>query len=134
MAAISPHLDEALEMTEGQRSTWLSSLQTVNPILASNWNYSFRNIACCVRRVFSKPWNCRVKLPVQDIFGTYTLITQIGHGGMGTVWLAQFNDERFDRRVAVKVLNVALMGKGGEERFRREGCILGRLTHPHIAN
>jgi serine/threonine protein kinase len=33
----------------------------------------------------------------------------------------------------VKVLNIALMGKGGEERFKREGRILGRLTHPHIA-
>jgi hypothetical protein len=32
---LSPRLDEALEMTEDQRSTWLSSLQTVNPILAS---------------------------------------------------------------------------------------------------
>ena len=51
-------------------------------------------------------------------------------GYMGTVWLAQRNDGRFERRVAVKVLNVALMGKGGEERFRSEGRILGRLTHP----
>src|SRR5205807_4630734 len=25
------------------------------------------------------------------------------------------------------------MGKSGEKRFRREGSILGRLTHPHIA-
>ena len=52
---------------------------------------------------------------------------------MGTVWLAERNDGRFERRVAVKVLNIALMGKGGEERFKREGRILGRLTHPHIA-
>src|SRR5262249_17361242 len=27
----------------------------------------------------------------------------------------------------------ALIGKGGEERFQREGSILGRLSHPHIA-
>ena len=52
---------------------------------------------------------------------------------MGSVWLAERNDGRFERRVAVKVLNIALMGKGGEERFKREGSILGRLTHPHIA-
>jgi hypothetical protein len=32
---LSPHLDEALEMTEDQRSTWLSSLQTENPTLTS---------------------------------------------------------------------------------------------------
>ena len=35
--------------------------------------------------------------------------------------------------MAVKLLNIALMGRGGEERFRREGTILARLTHPHIA-
>src|SRR6185436_11481255 len=27
----------------------------------------------------------------------------------------------------------ALVGRGGEERFRREGIILARLGHPHIA-
>ena len=52
---------------------------------------------------------------------------------MGTVWLAERSDGRFERRVAVKVLNIALMGKGGEERFKREGRILGRLAHPHIS-
>ena len=52
---------------------------------------------------------------------------------MGSVWLAERNDGRFERQVAVKFLNIALMGKGGEERFKREGNILGRLAHPQIA-
>ena len=34
----------------------------------------------------------------------------------------------------IKLLNVALIGRAGEERFRREGNILARLTHPHIAH
>src|SRR5262249_51565923 len=33
----------------------------------------------------------------------------------------------------VKALNIALIGSSGEERFKREGSILGRLSHPHIA-
>ena len=65
--------------------------------------------------------------------GPYTLISQIGQGGMGSAWLAERSDGRFERRVAVKFLNIALMGKGGEERFKREGSILGRLAHEHIA-
>jgi serine/threonine-protein kinase len=65
--------------------------------------------------------------------GVYTLVSQIGQGGMGSVWLAERNDGRFERQVAVKFLNLALMGKSGEERFKREGSILGRLAHPHIA-
>src|ERR1700728_762538 len=52
---------------------------------------------------------------------------------MGSVWLAERNDGRFERRVAVKFIHIALMGKGGEGRFKREGSILGRLSHPHIA-
>ena len=67
------------------------------------------------------------------MIGPYTLISVIGHGGMGSVWLAKRNDGRFDRQVAVKFLNIALVGHGGEERFKREGTILGRLSHPNIA-
>ncbi len=52
---------------------------------------------------------------------------------MGSVWLAERVDGRFERRVAMKFLNIALIGKAGEERFKREGHILGRLAHPHIA-
>ena len=59
--------------------------------------------------------------------------SRIGHGGMGSVWLAQRSDGRFEGHVAVKLLNAALVGRGGEERFKREGTILARLTHPHIA-
>jgi serine/threonine protein kinase len=134
--ALSPHLDHALEMTGEERSTWLSSLQTENPTLA----YQLE-ILLCEHRVLSEEGFLEasaLELPegpglAGQTLGVYTLVSQIGHGGMGTVWLAERNDGRFERRVAVKVLNVALMGKGGEERFKREGRILGRLTHPHIA-
>jgi tetratricopeptide (TPR) repeat protein len=54
-------------------------------------------------------------------------------GGMSTVWRARRSDGRFEGAVAVKLLNLALLGEGGDERFRREGTLLARLTHPHIA-
>ena len=65
--------------------------------------------------------------------GAYTLVSPIGHGGMGSVWLAERSDGRFEGQAALKLLNAALVGRGGEERFKREGTILARLTHPHIA-
>ena len=65
--------------------------------------------------------------------GAYTIVSRIGHGGMGTVWLASRSDGRFQGQAALKLLNAALVGHGGEERFKREGTILARLTHPHIA-
>jgi tetratricopeptide (TPR) repeat protein len=52
---------------------------------------------------------------------------------MGTVWLAERSDGRFERKVAVKFPHISLGGRGGEERFKREGSIVGRLAHPNIA-
>ena len=134
--ALSPHLEEALDMTEEQRSTWLSSLQTENPTLASQLEILLQEHRALTEEGYLE--ESVVELPDEpglagQTFGVYTLVSQIGHGGMGSVWLAERNDGRFERRVAVKVLNIALMGKGGEERFKREGSILGRLIHPHIA-
>jgi len=66
--------------------------------------------------------------------GAYTLRAPIGQGGMGTVWLAARNDGRFVGQAAVKLLNAGLVGREAEARFRREGSILARLRHPHIAH
>ncbi len=52
---------------------------------------------------------------------------------MGSVWLAERSDGRFERQAAVKFLSAALVGHGGEERFKRESAILGRFSHPNIA-
>ena len=65
--------------------------------------------------------------------GAYRLVSPIGYGGMGSVWLAERSDGRFEGQAALKLLNAALIGRAGEERFKREGTILARLTHPHIA-
>ena len=134
--ALSPHLDQALEMTDDERVGWLSSLHGENPTLAYQLEILLREHRLLSQEGFLEA--SALELPggpglAGQILGVYTLVSQIGHGGMGTVWLAERNDGRFERRVAVKILNIALMGKSGEERFKREGRILGRLTHPHIA-
>jgi len=68
-----------------------------------------------------------------EVIGPYRLVSKLGQGGMGQVWLAERSDGRFERKAAVKFLNVALMGQVGEDRFKREGAILGRFSHPNIA-
>jgi eukaryotic-like serine/threonine-protein kinase len=52
---------------------------------------------------------------------------------MGTVWLANRADGRFEGQAAVKILNLGLLTPTGQERLRREGSVLARLTHPGIA-
>ena len=111
--ALSPHLDQALEMTDDERVSWLSSLQGENPTLAYQLEILLREHRLLSQEGFLEAR--ALELPggpglAGQILGVYTLVSQIGHGGMGTVWLAERNDGRFERRVAVKVLNIALMG------------------------
>ena len=77
------------------------------------------------------------RLEAEQIVGAYTLVRQLGEGGMGTVWLARRTDGRFEGEVAIKFLTAGTAGlreEGGlEGRFAREGQILARLAHPHIA-
>jgi tRNA A-37 threonylcarbamoyl transferase component Bud32 len=60
----------------------------------------------------------------------YTVRSEIGRGGMATVYLA--DDIKHHRRVAIKVLKPDLAGLLGRDRFLREIEIAARLTHPHI--
>ncbi len=65
--------------------------------------------------------------------GAYTLVAPLGQGGTGSVWRARRDDGRFEGEVAIKLLHLSLLGQSGASRFRREGAILARLTHPNIA-
>jgi tRNA A-37 threonylcarbamoyl transferase component Bud32/tetratricopeptide (TPR) repeat protein len=60
----------------------------------------------------------------------YAIDSELGRGGMATVYLA--TDLKHDRRVAVKVLRPELASAIGWERFRREVRIAAPLNHPHI--
>jgi serine/threonine-protein kinase len=62
--------------------------------------------------------------------GQYRLETEIGAGGMATVYLAE--DLRHDRRVALKVLRPELAAVIGAERFLAEIKLTANLQHPHI--
>lgn len=132
---ISPYLDEALAMPAEERSGWLAALRVRHPQLASLVEALLVDHRLLEEEHFLEHSPSQPPEPVLvgQSFGAYTVISAIGHGGMGSVWLARRNDGRFERKAAVKLLNLALMGQGGEERFRREGRILGQLNHPHIA-
>src|SRR5580700_3642299 len=133
---ISPYLDQALAMSDDAQAAWLLSLRQQNPELAAELAALLGEHRMLIQEGFlekgSPGWSSPPGLAGQSI-GPYTLISQIGQGGMGSVWLGRRSDGRFERRVAVKFVNLALAGKGGEERFKREGSILGRLAHEHIA-
>jgi serine/threonine protein kinase len=61
---------------------------------------------------------------------SYTIESEVGQGGMATVFLAQ--DVKHDRQVAIKVLHPEVAASVGHERFLREIQIAARLEHPNI--
>ena len=135
--ALAPYIDEALEMDEEPRAAWLSSLSVENPALFAQLAPLLQEYSLLAEAGFMDaspaPASIAESGMAGQVIGAYTLISLIGQGGMGSVWLAERSDGRFERRVAVKFLNQALVSGANEERFKREGSILGRLTHPHIA-
>jgi eukaryotic-like serine/threonine-protein kinase len=134
---VLPHLDRALELTDEQRAPWLSALRSEDPLLAQDVEVLLqRHDALEERGFLSDGPEAPAPAPslAGQVVGAYTLRSQIGQGGMGSVWLAERSDGRYHGVAAVKLLNASLIGRDGEARFRREGSILARLTHPHIAH
>ncbi len=65
-----------------------------------------------------------------ETLGDYEILTEVGRGGMATVYLA--HDIALDRKVAIKVMSSAIVDEGMAERFRREARTAAALNHPHI--
>jgi serine/threonine protein kinase/Flp pilus assembly protein TadD len=65
--------------------------------------------------------------------GAYRNVRELGHGGMGTVYLAVRDDEAYRKEVAVKVVNRGMDTEGIVRAFRTERQILATLEHPNIA-
>ena len=68
---------------------------------------------------------------IQQILGDrYIIEREVGRGGMAFVYLAR--DRRYERQVAIKVLDPEIATAVGSERFLREIRITAQLQHPHI--
>jgi eukaryotic-like serine/threonine-protein kinase len=133
---ISPYLDYALSLPEGERERWLDSFRSEKPELAAVLQQLLDERRALAGEHFLSRMPVRVASGVSILdqkIGPYSLISLIGQGGMGSVWLAERSDGRFERRVAIKFLRFAMSSGVGTERFKREGKILGQLTDPHIA-
>jgi serine/threonine-protein kinase len=140
-SALSPLLDELLELDAERRAARLAQCRAGDPRLADEAeqllalqdlpdNDTFLEGGVALPDAAAAP---AASLAGQRM-GAYSLVEPIGAGGMGSVWRARRSDGRFEGDVAVKLLNLALVAKGGAERFAREGQVLARLSHPNIAH
>jgi serine/threonine-protein kinase len=131
---LSPLLDQALALDGEERQTWIKAQE---PEIAYRLEILLLEHSVLASDGFMETGivdlpSTAATLAGQTI-GAFEVVSQIGQGGMGSVWLARRSDGRFERQVALKFLNIALLGKEGEDRFKREGKILALLAHRHIA-
>ena len=139
---LSALLDEALVLSQDQRAAWIERLDD-----------DCGDIKDTVRRLLDIPGRIDTKdflgtlpkLPIMATaeaadgelhagrqIGPYRLISELGHGGMGSVWLAERSDGQLKRRAALKLPHITWAG-GLAERMARERDILATLAHPNIA-
>lgn len=70
---------------------------------------------------------------VGRLVGAYRIQSEIGRGGMGSVYLATRADQEFTKHVAIKLLRRGTENESVVRRFKKERQVLADLEHPHIA-
>ena len=138
---IAPYLDQALDLELEQRERWLTDLTVTEPEIAAAVRLLLEEHADLQQRGFlSSPSVDPVRHAllkraggVGEHVGAYTLIREIGRGGMSSVWLAERSDGQLQRDVALKLPFQGPRQAEFAERFKRERDILATLTHPNIA-
>src|SRR5262249_53953712 len=68
------------------------------------------------------------------IVGCYRILSLIGRGGMGTVYLAERADGEIRQRVAIKLLRSDGYAIGWHGRFLQERQLLASLHHPSVVH
>src|SRR5580658_3739076 len=140
---LSALLDESLEMEPETRSSWLEQLARSDPQSASLLREMFdlQDTPQAERFLETRDLLRRRLEPLIGVqreptgrnFGPYRVLSLIGDGGMGSVWLAERADGLFARQVALKLIHPVLKSRVVTERFTREREILASLNHPNIA-
>ncbi len=72
-------------------------------------------------------------LPLGSMLGAWRLVRELGHGGMGTVYLAERSGDGYVQSGALKLIRRGMDSNEVLARFRRERQILSRLDQPNIA-
>jgi serine/threonine-protein kinase len=135
--SLSPLLDEALDLPPDARAGFVDAVRAHSPAVADALAALLADHERLLGSAFldgSADGGAERPPPLAGHrVGAYTLERPLGAGGMGTVWLASRSDGRFQGAVAAKLLHLAVLDRVGEARFRREGTLLARLSHPNIA-
>jgi tetratricopeptide (TPR) repeat protein/tRNA A-37 threonylcarbamoyl transferase component Bud32 len=140
---VRPLLERLFELPQADQASELARVRSQDPALADR-------VASLVRRDQSDPEFLEpipapedparadgqlagAALGAGDLVGPWRLLSPLGAGGMGEVWLGERADGSFEKRVAIKLLRFALVSPLQRARFARERALLAGLEHPSIA-
>jgi eukaryotic-like serine/threonine-protein kinase len=139
-AALSELLDQVLELPPGERAAWLAEIPAAYDDLKPHLQNLLSRIAAVETADFlgslprfAGPPPAGLEDDAGTLVGPYRLLRELGHGGMGSVWLAQRSDGLINRRVALKLPHAAWPQAQLAQRMEREREILAGLEHPNIA-
>jgi len=115
--ALSPYLDEALQLPQDALGPWLATLQQRDAAVAQQLRQllAIRNDTRFAEFLSGAP-----PLPMIDsspatllgrTVGSYIIDAELGRGGMGTVWRARRADGLYEAQVAIKFVNVGWIGR-----------------------
>lgn len=135
MAALSRLLDEALDLPWSEALGWMASLPSEHRHLRAQLQAMLAQHAAPSKDGVLDagpflPDDAAIGHPGEKI-GPYVLLSEIGQGGMASVWLAERSDGPTDRRVALKLPRLA-WDAGLSQRMARERDIAASLAHPNI--
>ena len=140
-SALSPLLDEAMGLPAHEQAAWIDRLggeqavhrETLRALLryqaAIETDDFLGGLPALTAPITETP---DPALSSGSCIGAYRLISELGQGGMATVWLAERADGLMARRVALKLPRIG-WGTNFTERLHSEREILATLEHEHIA-
>jgi serine/threonine-protein kinase len=139
-------LDRALTMNSAEQATWLEEiartesalLEPMQKLLAQHARIETHDILSAPPDIAAALRADAAKQSQEELhqgakLGSYTLLRELGRGGMGAVWLGERSDGKFTRQVALKFPYAGPYQRQLAERLARERDILAGLEHPNIA-
>jgi hypothetical protein len=131
--------DQAMELPDGERHGFLDRACAGNPDLRRDVGAliaSEPSAGAALRDAVASEVvllaTAAVTGQVGRRIGRFRLLSLLGEGGMGAVYLAERDDAQFAHQVAIKILSHAVGSPQAIARFRDERQILAALTHPNI--
>lgn len=124
--------DRAAELNPTERAELLASLAVEDPEMAAKLRDLLSQLSMMPASFLEDDEEEDAERPLEQL-GRYRILSELGRGGMGVVYLAEQDEPR--RRVALKVIRHGqLVTDEVKRRFELEADVLARLQHPGIAH